>query len=87
MKLEVDSHIPCRFALFAFQETGSLQLTAVLVSSRMWQTKTSFELRDSEFTLFSGVSERFEFPIVGKLLEDILQPFPRRKESSVTPIR
>nr|WP_233737847.1 hypothetical protein [Halocatena pleomorpha] len=70
MELEVDGRIPCRLPLFAFQQTSGLQLTTVLVGSRVWEIEIDLQLRDSEFTLLGRVSEEIELSIVRKLLKN-----------------
>ncbi len=70
MKLEVDGRIPCRFPLFAFQQPSGLQLTTILVGSRVWMIEIGLQLRNSEFTLLGRVSEEIELSIVRKLLKD-----------------
>jgi hypothetical protein len=43
----------------------------------MRKTEISLEFCDGEFAVVSRIAEEVEFAIIGQLLEDILQSFPR----------
>ena len=53
-----------------------MEVTAVLVGRRVWESEFSLEISDGELLVLGGIAEDIELSVVRQLLEDAAESFP-----------